>query len=124
MKHHPTRDVIKRQRVSPVFTTNGVVTVASAALVRALISREMAIAILCTLPITIFRSWLVKHALDRGVAPVRVVLRVFLRTGLSLSALAIGGILGTDIMIGVLMGLGMELITYLITGTRIGRTVR
>jgi len=107
--------------VPAVYKLNIAFVVLGAALVRLLASRPMALAVLGTLPVSLLRTWLFRSGIERGLPAARMVGRAMVRMVLSVGALIVGALFGAEILLGVLIGLCMELAAYAIAGQRLGR---
>lgn len=120
-KRQRTHGVTRRSTGLLVFQLNIILAAVAAAVLWIVGLGHMAIAIIAVLPVALFRTWLFRNAIDRGLSAQRVVARALIRTVLSLTALIVGSLLGVEILLGVLVGLGVELIAYVIGSSFIGR---
>lgn len=105
-----------------VYQVNIAVGALGAAVVRVLGSRTMAMAVLVTLPVTLFRTWLLRHGMERDVSASSVVGRALARMALSIAACIVGALLGTEALLGVLIGLCTELVAYAAYAMRLVRS--
>lgn len=78
--------------------------------------QRTALAVLAVLPLSLFQTWLTTSAIMNGGSSARVVLRTSARTVLSIVAVAIASYYGTGAMVGVLIGLNLEIMSHLVYG--------
>lgn len=120
-KRQPGGGSARLRAVPAVYKLNIAFVVLGAALVRLLASRPMALAVLGTLPVSLLRTWLFRSGIERGLPAARMVGRAMVRMVLSVGALIVGALFGAEVLLGVLIGLCMELAAYAIAGQRLGR---
>lgn len=91
----------------------GVCGIASAGLLWLIGQPGAALGTLAATPAAMFNHWfLAKILAEPGVETKRIVVRTLLRTAIACTALFIGAQFGVDVMLGVLLGLNIEVLTY------------
>lgn len=115
---------IKLRAVPVIYQLNVAFGVLGAAVVRLLATRPMALAVLGTLPVTLLRTWLLRTGMERSASTGSIVGRAMVRMMLSLGALTVGALLGAELLLGVLIGLCMELFAYVVVSLRLARDDR
>lgn len=128
----PTRTANRRRKggfielraVPVIYQLNVAFGVLGAAVVRLLATRPMALAVLGTLPVTLLRTWLLRTGMERSASTGSIVGRAMVRMMLSLGALTVGALLGAELLLGVLIGLCMELFAYVVVSLRLARDDR
>ncbi len=72
-----------------------------------------ALGTLAATPVAVFNHWfLAKILAEPDVETKHVVVRALIRTVIACTALLIGAQFGVDVMLGVLLGLNIEVLTY------------
>lgn len=81
-------------------------------------AKMTAMAGIAVLPLSLFHSWLTRSAIMKGGSSSQVVLRTLIRTVLAVVALAVASYFGTEVLLGVLLGLSLEVMTHLVYGVQ------
>lgn len=91
----------------------GILGVVFAGLLWAIGQPGASLGTLAATPVAVFNYWFLAKVLSEpGVETKRVVTRALVRTAIACTALFIGALFGVDVMLGVFLGLNIEVLTY------------